>query len=61
MGSDFQRSTPFARTALVLSRAVHALDLRNLTKGLLRKMGYELRYNLALPSVAVRNLLSLAY
>jgi hypothetical protein len=55
MGSDFQRSTPFARTALVLSRAVHALDLGNLTKGLLRKMGYELRYNLALPSVAVRN------
>ncbi len=44
MRSDFQTSTPFARTAQVLIRASHALGLGHLTKNMLRKMGCELRY-----------------
>jgi O-methyltransferase len=44
MRSDFQTSTPFARAALVLKQACHALGLGYLIKNMLRKMGFELRY-----------------
>jgi O-methyltransferase len=42
--SDFQTKTPFARTALAIKEAFHAVGLGALVKNLLRQAGFELRY-----------------
>jgi O-methyltransferase len=44
MRSDFQTATPFARSAFALKEVLHSLGLGPLTKNLLRKAGFELRY-----------------
>lgn len=44
MRSDFQTKTPFARTALAIKEAFHAVGLGALAKNLLRQAGFELRY-----------------
>jgi O-methyltransferase len=44
MRSDFQRSAAFARTSTALFRAAHALHLGPLTRNILRRVGYELRW-----------------